>query len=101
MWKLQVESHFRGLPKIAEGHDPHRNRPTAFFALPDTDSHVGVSDGVDAWVSPVGGSCCTGYGVDVHAALKRHKQERIVSVKRVRVEVSAKASPSRRIYVFR
>lgn len=46
-------NHFRDLPLLVEGHDPHRDRKVLVKVIPGDFSIVGVTDGVDAWIAPL------------------------------------------------
>lgn len=48
-----MNSHFSGCRKLADARDNVRMRDVRLFELPGNLDHVGVSDGVDAWIAPV------------------------------------------------
>lgn len=48
-----LRSHFGSCRRLAKARDEHRNRDVTLFLIPGEFDIVGVSDGVDAWVSPV------------------------------------------------
>jgi hypothetical protein len=52
-WKLYIENHFSSCKHIASSHDHCRNRDVKIFLVPGEFTHVGVSDGTDAWIAPV------------------------------------------------
>lgn len=45
-----IKRHFRGCELLAESRDEHRNRVLKYYFM-NTNEVVGVSDGVDSWVT--------------------------------------------------
>lgn len=68
----RINTHFRGYPVVHEVHDPHRNRTVSVFDIGD-DECVGLSDGVDAWVT---GKSGTLRGVSFVSMLERKGERR-------------------------
>lgn len=67
-YKHHINQHFSSCRHLANAHDPYRNRDVKLYALPGEFSHVGVTDGVDAWIAPAAPSL---FSVDVLALLNR------------------------------
>lgn len=68
----RINSHFRDYPVVHEVHDPHRNRTVRVFDIGDDDC-VGLSDGVDAWVTGKSGAL---RGVSFVSMLERKGERR-------------------------
>ena len=62
-----MSSHFNGCPFLCSAPDLGRNRTMRFYALPDEQSLVGMSDGTDAFIVPV---VCRSWSFDIRTALK-------------------------------
>lgn len=52
-WKPYIEQHFSSCKHIASSYDHCRQRDVKIFLVPGEFTHVGVSDGTDAWIAPV------------------------------------------------
>lgn len=50
-WNGYMNNHFKECELIGTKPDPHRGRLVSVYRIPGDDDNVGVSDGVDAWIT--------------------------------------------------
>lgn len=53
-FKHYMMTHYAGCRLVARGYDPHRERDVRMYQIPGTMDVLGVDDGTDRWIAPLG-----------------------------------------------
>ena len=77
--KYHIQNHFGSCRLLAESYDQHRKRDVKIYMLPGEFTHVGVSDGTDAWIAPAMESV---FRVNILAILTKIREGQDVPVQR-------------------